>query len=151
VKRRYRLRDQERFRQVRQTGPSYAHPYVILCVLPNGQAISRCGFIVSRRIGKAVTRNRARRRLSEVVRLTWDLVAPGWDMVWIARPAINETGFADLQQACVRLLRKSGALSPALVGGSERRGSTGMQNGIGDEAKIEAVRARPAIAGDGQP
>jgi len=113
VKRRYRLRDQERFRQVRQTGVSYSHPIVVLYVLPNGQPLSRCGFVVSRRIGKAVTRNRARRRLSEAVRLTWDLIAPGWDMVWIARPPINAAEFAALQEACVRLLRKAGVLRAA--------------------------------------
>jgi ribonuclease P protein component len=113
VKRRYRLRDQARFRQVRQTGVSFSHPFVVLFVSPNDQPISRCGFVVSRRIGKAVERNRARRRLSESVRLLWDRVEPGWDMVWIARPAINEAEFTDLQQVCVRLLRKASILHAA--------------------------------------
>jgi ribonuclease P protein component len=110
VKRRYRLRDQERFKRVRQAGASYAHPYLVLYVLPNGLDISRSGFVTSRRIGKAIVRNRARRRMSEAVRLVWDLVEPGWDMVWIARPAINEAEFTALQQASVRLLRRAGIL-----------------------------------------
>ena len=110
LKRRYRLTDKERFRQVRQTGRSYAHPLVVLCLLPNAAPHSRCGFTASRRIGNAVSRNRARRRLSEVLRLVWDLVEPGCDMVWIARPGINEATFPALQAACVRLLRRAGAL-----------------------------------------
>jgi ribonuclease P protein component len=107
LKRRYRLTDKERFRQVRQTGTSFAHPMLVLCLLPNGQPISRCGFTVSRRVGKAVIRNRARRRMNEAVRLVWDLVEPGWDTVWVARPAINGAEFPELQNACARLLRRA--------------------------------------------
>jgi ribonuclease P protein component len=107
VKRRYRLTDKERFRQVRQTGASHAHPLLVLCVLPNDQALSRCGFTVSRRIGNAVERNRARRRMSEAVRLSWDLVRPGWDLVWIARPAIHAADFSTIQEACIQLLRRA--------------------------------------------
>jgi ribonuclease P protein component len=110
VRRRYRLRDQERFKRVRQTGASYAHPFFVLYVLPNNLPISRSGFVTSRRIGKAAVRNRVRRRMSEAVRLLWDLIEPGWDMVWIARPAISGAEFAALQQASVRLLRRAGIM-----------------------------------------
>ena len=111
MKRRYRLSDKERFRKVRQGGESFRHPLMVLCVLSNGQAISRCGFTASRRLGHAVSRNRARRRMSEAVRLIWDLVLPGWDMVWIGRMGINEADFSELQEACVQLLRRAHMLS----------------------------------------
>ena len=107
MNRRYRLADKARFRQVRQNGKSHPHPILVLCYLPNGESFSRCGFTVSRRIGGAVERNRARRRMSEAVRLMWDLVAPGWDMVWVARPGINEVEFSEMQNACARLLRRA--------------------------------------------
>jgi len=92
---------------VRQEGANYAHPLLVLCCLPNQEAFSRCGFTVSRRVGKAVERNRARRRMSEAMRLLWDVVTPGWDMVWVARPGINEAEFSELQSACARLLRRA--------------------------------------------
>ncbi len=111
--RRYRLSNKARFRQVRQEGASYAHPLMVLCCLPNQESVSRSGFTVSKRIGKAVTRNRARRRMSEAVYLLWDLVEPGWDMVWIARPGINEAEFPELQIACTRLLRRAHVLAEA--------------------------------------
>jgi ribonuclease P protein component len=92
---------------VRQQGTSHPHPLLVLCYLPNGESISRCGFTVSRRIGGAVERNRARRRMSEAVRLLWDIVMPGWDIVWVARPGINDAEFSELQSACARLLRRA--------------------------------------------
>jgi len=113
VKRRHRLTDKERFRLVRETGVSYTHPLFVLCVLANEQPISRCGITVSRRLGKAVERNRVRRRISEAVRLIWDLVAPGWDMVWIARPASKSAEFAEIQEGCIRLLRRARVLKSA--------------------------------------
>jgi ribonuclease P protein component len=110
VKRRYRLTDKGRFRLVRQTGTSYTHRLLVLCLLPNDLPFSRCGFAVSRRLGKAVERNRVRRRMREAVRLLWDLVAPGWDLVWVARPAVKSAEFAEVQAACVHLLHQAGAL-----------------------------------------
>ncbi len=80
---------------------------MVLCLQQNDQPVSRCGFVTSRRIGGAVERNRARRRLNEAVRLLWDLVEPGWDLIWIARPSVNEAEFLDLQDACARLLRRA--------------------------------------------
>jgi ribonuclease P protein component len=107
LKRRYRLSDKERFRQVRQRGESFRHPLIVLCALPNGELFSRCGFSASRRLGSAVLRNRARRRMSEAIRLTWDLISPGWDMVWVGRLGINEANFSELQDACLQLLRRA--------------------------------------------
>jgi len=92
---------------VRETGASYTHPLLILCVLPGALMQSRCGFVASRRIGNAVRRNRARRRMREVVRQYWDLVEPGWDVVWIARPALDAARFEQLQVACASLLSQA--------------------------------------------
>ena len=107
MERRFRVSDKERFRQVRQEGVSHAHPLIVLSCVRNDLDVSRCGFTVSKRIGKAVERNRARRRIREAVRGLWGLVQPGWDLIWIARPGINEASFTDLQDACARLLRRA--------------------------------------------
>ena len=98
---------------MRQTGVSHAHPLLVLCLLPNDLSFSRCGFTVSRRLGKAVERNRARRRMQEVVRLAWDLIEPGWDIVWVARPPLGSAEFLDIQEACIRFLRRARVLRSA--------------------------------------
>ena len=107
MERRFRVTDDKRFRQVRQEGASQAHPLMVLNYLRNDCEWSRSGFTVSKRIGKAVERNRARRRMRHAVRSLWDLIEPGWDLIWIARPGINEAEFLELQDACARLLRRA--------------------------------------------
>jgi len=104
VKRRYRLSDRERFRQVRQEGQAWSHPLVVLCALPNELPYSRFGFVVSRRIGSAVQRNRVKRRLRESVRLMQSQILPGWDMVFIARSPIVQANYREVATACARLL-----------------------------------------------
>jgi ribonuclease P protein component len=80
---------------------------MVLSYLRNDGETSRCGFTVSKRIGKSVERNRARRRMREAVRGLWEMIQPGWDLIWVARPGINEASFSELQDACARLLRRA--------------------------------------------
>ncbi|MFA7440520.1 MAG: ribonuclease P protein component [Sphingomonadaceae bacterium] len=76
-------------------------PAFTLLVHPNhstaGATAPRVGFTVSRKVGNAVARNRARRRLREMARLALGPVAiPGADHVFIARPQDAERPFDTL-------------------------------------------------------
>jgi ribonuclease P protein component len=80
----------------------------VLCVLRNDLAFSRFGFSVSRRVGKAVVRNRIKRRLREVMRLRRQGIAAGWDIVVIARPPSARADYHEIERAVERLLRQAG-------------------------------------------
>ena len=54
----------------------------------DGNPAVRLGFTCSKKIGNAVMRNRAKRRLREIARLALVALArPGWDYVLIGRPS----------------------------------------------------------------
>lgn len=107
-----RLRERERFEQVRRQGSCWTDRLIVLCALPNGLARSRFGFSVSRRVGNAVVRNRLKRRLREIVRLQREGIALGWDVVFIARPPTARADYREIERAVGRLLRQAGLILP---------------------------------------
>lgn len=99
---------------VQQQGRSWRHPLAILLVRQGSGEVSRFAFIASRRVGKAVVRNRARRLLREAVRLHLDKIQPGWDCVWIARPLLPQASYAEVETAVLQLLERSKLLTISL-------------------------------------
>ena len=76
----------------------------------------RVGFTCTKKLGNAVLRNRIRRRLKEVVRLTFDKLAePSYDYILIGRKAGETRPFEILQQdliSAARHLHASAAPQP---------------------------------------
>lgn len=68
----------------------------------------RVGYTCSKKVGNAVARNRAKRRLREIARAVIPVEGrPGWDYVLIGRRVATATRpFADLQADLVHALRK---------------------------------------------
>ena len=106
----YRLRANADFQRLRREGQTLAHPLMVLSYLPNGTTQSRFGFAVGVKIGKAARRNRIKRRMREAVRLRLQKqeIAPGWDMVFIARPPVAAASFQQVDEAIGLLLRRAG-------------------------------------------
>jgi len=80
-----------------------------LRTVSNRRRGTRCGFVAGKHIGKAVVRNRAKRRVREAVRLVFSCIAPGWDVVFTIRsPLVATTDFGQIQTTVEQLLRRSG-------------------------------------------
>ncbi|MFQ6019830.1 MAG: ribonuclease P protein component, partial [Dehalococcoidia bacterium] len=84
----------------------------ILRAAPHGFDHNRYGFSVSKRLGKAVVRNKVRRRLREGVR-TLPPVAGGWDVVISARTVAAQADYWELKRAVASLLARAGIMAAA--------------------------------------
>lgn len=116
MKRAHRIRKTDQFLRVRRDGRQWSSSFLILNAAPTRHRVSRCGFITGKRIGKAVDRNRARRRVREAVRIIFDRIVPGWDLVFVVRSsALITVEFAQVQAVVEQLLRRAGLLSELLA------------------------------------
>ena len=66
------------------------------------------GITVSTKVGNAVKRNRARRRLREVCRLNGERLRQGWDIVLVARGRTLTASWKEMNDTFLRLARKTG-------------------------------------------
>jgi len=73
------------FKKLYRSGLSTVTPSVVLYAKENGRSDNRVGITVSKKIGKAVVRNRAKRRLREVYRTNLPNIKSGYDFVLVAR------------------------------------------------------------------
>jgi ribonuclease P protein component len=113
MRKKNRLRANADFQRIRREGPGWTHPLLVLSALPNDLGHSRFGFIVGRRIGRAVKRNKTKRRMREAVRTRVQKgeIIEGWDIVFIARRPIRDASFQQVDQAIGLLLRRAGLVS----------------------------------------
>lgn len=103
------------------------HAFVLQMRRRDDELSPRIGLTVSRKVGTATERNRARRRLREMVRLSGtDALKPGHDYVLIARRHALEHPFerltADFHAALRRAVRNAG-------GGDKRPGAPERSEG----------------------
>lgn len=73
------------FRRIYKKGKSRVSPLLVTYAMKNRLAKVRVGFVSSKKIGKAVFRNRARRVLRAAYRQCGIQVPPGWDVVFVCR------------------------------------------------------------------
>ncbi len=102
------LKHNREFQQVYRKGKS-AHSHVlVLFYLPDPQKTA-VGFTASKKVGNAVRRNRAKRRMRALFQQFEDRLGSG-SYVLVAKRETAEEPYAVLEKAMLKLLRQSGAL-----------------------------------------
>ena len=106
------LKKNYEFRRLYHKGRSAVTPYLVVYTMKaRGQNACRVGFTVSVKLGKAVVRNRVRRRLREIYRLNSDKLRPGTEMVIVARAKCVNAKYSAIEKAFISACRQLGVLS----------------------------------------
>lgn len=122
------LKKNHEFRRLYSKGRSVASKYVVVyarkhaCVGKracagkhpysgkDGGSFNRLGITVSTKLGGAVQRNRIRRRLKEIYRLSESSMRMGYDIVIVARTGCRDADWSELRSSVLYLFRKLGLL-----------------------------------------
>jgi ribonuclease P protein component len=70
------------------------------------------GVAASRTVGGAVRRNRAKRLLRAAMHSLIGSIAPGWDIILIARPALVDSDSFAVREILLTLLRRAQLVLP---------------------------------------
>jgi ribonuclease P protein component len=107
---RFRLRHTADFERLQSEGKRWHHSLAVLIVRPNALGINRFGFTASKRVGRAVDRNYAKRRFREAVRRRLGEVRPGRDCLFIIKPKSRKASSREVDHAVKGLLDQAGLL-----------------------------------------
>jgi len=105
-----RLRFPAQFDEAYAGGRRYIGRRMVLWLRAGPDAALRLGVVTSRRIGPAVTRNRARRRLREVFRLNRWRLTGSVDVVLVARTGCDDAPWQELNGEFIALARRAGLI-----------------------------------------
>ncbi len=107
-----RLTRPAEFDRVRKQGQAQRGRLVVLSVLTeNSGRPFRAGFVTSRAVGRAVARNRVRRRLREIVRRHQREIVDGTWIVTIARANAVGATYRQLEAEWLRLAKRASILA----------------------------------------
>ena len=111
---RHRLTASRDYATLRSHGVAYRVAHCLLVVVTHPGETTRVGFVASKRgVGGAVLRNRARRRLREIVRRRWSRIPrTGYLLMFVAGRTTSTAGHQELASDVERALAAAGALAP---------------------------------------
>ncbi|MFW6305881.1 MAG: ribonuclease P protein component [Bacillota bacterium] len=104
-----RLKKKRDFNRVYNRGKSLATGNLVLYYFPNNLSENRVGFSISKKIGKAVVRNKIRRRLKEILRIKKN-IKKSYDFIIIARKPVTGLDYTGMERDIDKLFRRAGLI-----------------------------------------
>ena len=107
------IKENHEFRRMYSKGRNAVTPFMVVYCRRNRLGHNRLGVTVSTKLGCAVVRNRARRRLREVFRLAQGDMCQGYDVILVARSRAATVPYQKLNAAFYRALEQLKLLEKA--------------------------------------
>jgi len=105
------IKENREFSRLYRSGKFFSSDCLILYVRNNRFGNNRIGITVSKKVGKAVIRNRVRRRIKESYREIEGKITTSYDFVVVARVKAAECDYKKIRSALKYLFNKEGMLN----------------------------------------
>lgn len=105
-----KLKENRDFRRVYLRGKSFVSPYIVVYINKNRSNNVRLGITTGKKIGKAVSRNRAKRVITAAFRYCLPKIKNGYDIVIVARTRILNVKSTVVLVALQKLLATAGVV-----------------------------------------
>ena len=105
------LRKQSDFSRVYKQGKSRGSRFAVILYRRNGLKYTRTAFVASKKVGNSVERNRSRRLMRAAYRAVEPNVKSGYDIIFVARAAINGCKEPEVERQLKKTLEGAGILT----------------------------------------
>jgi len=101
-----RLTNSRSFDVIYRKGESIKGKYLVLYSLTSKFSTVKVGFVVAKKVGKAVVRNKVKRRLREIIKEFLPLIVPNFSYILVARSEAGSADYSELQAEVKDLLTR---------------------------------------------
>lgn len=103
-----RLKKRKEFAYLYTNGTAKHTSHLTMVYLGVKKRDTKIGFSISKKVGKAHTRNLVKRRLRAIVREVVPMLPKDLNIVFIAKSGIEEVPYGDLKSEVLTLVKKAG-------------------------------------------
>jgi len=105
--RKYRINKSKDYNLIYKKARRYVSRYFILFVKENNGEFNRYGIVASKRIGKAVRRNKIKRQIRAIIMKEGSNLKQGLDLVIVCRTPINKAGYYEIYKDLKKIFQKA--------------------------------------------
>ncbi|MGI6279880.1 MAG: ribonuclease P protein component [Acutalibacteraceae bacterium] len=105
-----KIKENRVFHRAYKKGDSLVGPYAVVYVMKNHIGKPRLGITTGKKIGNAVSRNRAKRVIYAAFRQCLPELRGGFDFIIVARPRILSVKSTEVAAALIKLFKTYGIL-----------------------------------------
>lgn len=113
LKKQNRLIKRKEFGYIHKHGKKVFSPYMTLVYIGTKLEQPRFGFVVSKKVGHAVVRNKIKRQLSEIVRLNLHVFNPNYNYVFSVKPAMAGMPYNEMEKEVFKTFAREKLLASA--------------------------------------
>lgn len=103
-----RIKKRKEFNYIFKNGKSISSKNIVLIYTPSKLKVYKIGYSVSKKVGKAVVRNKVKRRMKEAVLKVTSKLVPKMNYIFVAKPSASEATFLEICENINFLVNKIG-------------------------------------------